>query len=319
MIVTVTPNPAVDITWHVNRLVPGATHRTLPGVSRAGGKGLNVARVLHQVGEAVLALTTAGGTTGDQFLAELESSGVPHRHIATATATRISAAVVDDETGNTLMINEVGAALTPAEARELRDSAVGLAPTADAVVISGSLRAGFDEHELAALVRELTPHVPTLVDTSGPGILAAARAGAHVLKPNREELSAATGLSDPYDGARALVGLGAGLVVASLGADGLLVVGAAGDPVTARLASPLRGNATGAGDAAVAAISLALADGRDLWSDVPKAQVERVQLARRATAWSAAAVLMPVAGEVSDRRLSFEQDVLVGTILRDVR
>ena len=47
MILTLTPNPAVDITWHVDQLTPGTTHRVPPAVARAGGKGLNVARVLH--------------------------------------------------------------------------------------------------------------------------------------------------------------------------------------------------------------------------------------------------------------------------------
>ena len=47
MILTVTPNPAIDLTWHVDRLTPGATHRVPTGASRAGGKGLNAARVLH--------------------------------------------------------------------------------------------------------------------------------------------------------------------------------------------------------------------------------------------------------------------------------
>ena len=55
MILTVTPNPALDLTWHVDRLTVGGTHRADAGAARAGGKGLNVARVAHAQGAAVLA------------------------------------------------------------------------------------------------------------------------------------------------------------------------------------------------------------------------------------------------------------------------
>ncbi len=107
--------------------------------------------------------------------------------------------------------------------------------------------------------------MPVVVDTSGAGLLAAARAGAHALKPNREELAEATGLADPLDGARALLDLGARLVVVSLGADGLLAIGRHGAPVVrADCPGSLHGNATGAGDAAVAAIAVSLAAGDDL-------------------------------------------------------
>ena len=56
MILTVTPNPALDLTWHVDRLIEGGTHRADAGAARAGGKALNVARVAHAQGAAVLAV-----------------------------------------------------------------------------------------------------------------------------------------------------------------------------------------------------------------------------------------------------------------------
>ncbi|WP_169580627.1 MULTISPECIES: PfkB family carbohydrate kinase [Microbacterium] len=314
MILTVTPNPALDLTWHVTRLVPGATHRVPEGTARAGGKGLNVARVLHSLCHDVVALTAVGGATGDQFRVDLEESGVPHRLIPTASPTRRSAAIVDEATGETAILNEAGAPLTLAEATALAETAETVAVSAGAVAISGSLRPGFGPGELAALVGRVARSAPVVVDTSGPGLLAAARAGAHVLKPNREELEAATGLADPRAGARALRDLGAGLVVLSLGEEGLALFPREGDPISARLPRPLRGNATGAGDAAVAAVAAALAAGDDLWSAGSSAHAARIALARRATAWSAAAVLMPLAGELSPRHEALEADVLITTI-----
>jgi fructose-1-phosphate kinase PfkB-like protein len=78
-------------------------------------------------------------------------------------------------------------------------------------------------------------------------------------------------------------------VVASLGPDGILLVGPDGSVLRGALEQPLRGNPTGAGDAVVAAVAAGLAAGCD-WE----------QLLADAVAWSAAAVLQPVAGRVDD-------------------
>ena len=265
MILTVTPNPALDLTWHVDALSPGATHRAPTGTSRAGGKGLNVARVLHSQGHDVLALTTIGGPNGAEYASELEASGIPHQLLPVDAPTRRSLAIVDDTRGETTVLNELGAALAPAEAAELATNAAQLGGTARAVAISGSLPPGFGPDQLGELVAELVgAGIPVVVDTSGPGLLAAARAGASALKPNHEELEDATGEADPLGGASRLLALGARLVVVSLGRDGLLVVDRAGVPLHARLSRALHGNPTGAGDAAVAAITALLDAGTSL-------------------------------------------------------
>ncbi len=318
MILTVTPCPALDLTWHVDALTPGAMHRARPGAGRAGGKGLNVARVLHAQGHEVLALTTVGGPNGTEFASELDASGIRSRLIPVDAPTRRSLAIVDDGQGETTVVNELGAALAPVEAAELATTATRLGRTARAVAISGSLPPGFGPEQLDAVVAELVDAgTPVVVDTSGPGLLAAARAGASALKPNHEELEAATGVADPLAGARSLLALGAGLVVVSLGRDGLLVVDRADVPLHARLPRALRGNPTGAGDAAVAAITAALATRPSLHGGSDAAALARVELARHATAWSAAAVLMPHAGELSPDLAALEAEVVVQPIDED--
>ena len=310
MILTVTPNPALDLTWRVARLTPGATHRVPTGSARAGGKGLNVARVLHGEGHDVLALAATGGRAGAEFERELETSGIPHRLLHVEAATRRSVAVVDEQRGETSVLNELGSPLADAEVRDLIDTAARLAREAHAVSVSGSLPPGLDEDEFERLVGDLVATgVPVVVDTSGPALLAAARAGAHALKPNLEELEAATGHADPIEGAHALLALGAALVVVSLGEEGLIVARPHESPVRARLPRVLHGNATGAGDAAVAAIALELAQAG---SDA--ASLSLAGLARRATAWSASAVLMPLAGELSAETGALADEVAVTPI-----
>ncbi|MGX1793805.1 1-phosphofructokinase family hexose kinase [Microbacterium sp. NPDC055312] len=345
MIVTVTPNPALDLTWHVESLCVGDTHRADAGQARAGGKGLNVARVAHAQGADVLAVSTTGGATGAEFAAELASSGVPHVLVPVQASTRRSIALVDEALGDTTIVNERGVAPSDAEWQTLRDAvarALGdarapgrgagasgardtlgadtpdvgripregptsgvSAPDPDALgdagspgragvlVISGSLPPGIPDDALPDLIRlGLDAGAIVIADTSGPALLAAADAGASVLKPNEHELRDATGLDDPIDGARELIRRGARLVLLSLGADGMLAVtpSASGDVdvLHARLGKTLAGNPTGAGDAAVAACAVLMDAGIH----------DPAQILRRATAWSAAAVLMPLAGEI---------------------
>ncbi|WP_270410795.1 1-phosphofructokinase family hexose kinase [Microbacterium maritypicum] len=301
MILTVTPNPALDLTWRVERLVEGGTHRADAGAARAGGKGLNVARVAHAEGTEVLAVTTLGGRVGEEFAAELIASGVPHALVPVAAETRRSIAVVDETLGDTTIINERGVNPTDVEWAAVLAEVVERLSGARVLVVSGSVPPGAPESLIPMLIAVgKDAGVPVIVDTSGPALLRAADAGATVLKPNAAELVEATGVADPVEGARSLIARGTELVLLSLGAEGMLAVTATA-LVHARLDEPLAGNPTGAGDAGVAACAVLYADGvRD-----PE------QILRRATAWSAAAVLTPLAGDISSRWPEIEQQLRI--------
>ncbi|MDQ0210137.1 ribokinase [Arthrobacter sp. SRS-W-1-2016] len=310
-VITVTPNPAIDLSYHVAGITPGASHRVAAPLSRAGGKGLNVARVAHQLGHPVLALAPSGGAAGAEFAAELRSSGVPHRLIPVASDTRRSIALVDTVGGETSIFNEEGCSLQPSEWQALAAAVVDAlhfdnpdGQSAGVLVGSGSLPPGAPADFYPALVRLAhDAGIPAVVDTSGPGIVAAARAGADLLKPNNHELLEATGESSLDVAARRLIALGAKTVLVSAGAEGMLAFhdGAPGGYWSARLPEPLSGNPTGAGDAGVAAAAVALADGI---TDIPT-------ILRRATAWSAAAVLMPAAGEISPLYADLEDQLIL--------
>ncbi|UYY82699.1 hexose kinase [Arthrobacter sp. YA7-1] len=310
-VITVTPNPAIDLSYHVAGITSGASHRVAAPLSRAGGKGLNVARVAHQLGHPVLALAPSGGAAGAEFAAELRSSGVPHRLIPVAADTRRSIALVDTVGGETSIFNEEGSPLQPSEWQALAAAVVDAlhidnpdGQSAGVLVGSGSLPPGAPADFYPALVRLAhDAGIPAVVDTSGPGIVAAARAGADLLKPNNHELLEATGESSLDVAARRLIALGAKTVLVSAGAEGMLAFhdAAPGGYWSARLPEPLSGNPTGAGDAGVAAAAVALADGI---TDIPT-------ILRRATAWSAAAVLMPAAGEISPLYADLEDQLIL--------
>lgn len=269
MIVTVTPNLALDVTYELPELRPGHDHRVRAVHSRAGGKGVNVARVLAALGHDVMVLGLAGGPTGDAVRADLDASGLRHDLVPCAEETRRTVTVVAG--GEATPLREPGPVIGTDEWAALE----ARVPDADVLVVSGSLPPGVDVDAIARLAAR---DIPVIVDTSGEPLRRAAPY-AWAVKPNADELAAVTGTDDPVAGARML---GARTVVVSLGAEGLLAVT---DEEVHRVPPPrvVTGNPTGAGDAVVAALA---AGAGSPWPD----------LLGDAAALSAAAVLAPLAG-----------------------
>lgn len=298
MILTVTANPAIDVTYHVDHLCLGEVNRVATVTELPGGKGVNVARVLAQLGVEVTCSGLLGGPSGDLLSALLDASGVKQAWLRTEHPTRRTTAIVDAR-GATLF-NEPGPAFDHAVWAKLTASVTAMVGAGDVVVLSGSMPPGAPETALAALVAAARAQgARTLVDTSGPSLLAAAAAGATLLKPNDIELAEATGEADVAAGAGVLLDLGARGVVVSCGARGLVAVTRADGREhrwQVRPAQQLTGNATGAGDAAVAALAQAL---HALAADTPAGLVQTLPAhLADAVALSGAAVLSPTAGSV---------------------
>ncbi|MFD5448872.1 1-phosphofructokinase family hexose kinase [Streptomyces sp. NPDC127100] len=295
MILTVTLNTALDITYRVRSLRPHASHRVTDVTERPGGKGLNVARVLAALGHRVTVTGFAGGTTGHVVREGLTGlHGVSDALVPCAGATRRTIAVVDERTGDTTQLNEPGPAVAPAEWSAFLESYGDLLPGASAVALCGSLPPGVPVGAYAGLVRTArAAGVPVLLDTSGEPLRRGVAARPDMIKPNADELAELTGSHEPLRATQAARRRGARSVVASLGAEGLLAVTPEG---RWRAAPPahVRGNPTGAGDSAVAGLLSGLVEHLP-WPD---------RLAR-AVALSAATVLAPVAGEFD--RAAYEE------------
>lgn len=287
MILTVTLNTALDITYRVRALRPHSTHRVSEVTERPGGKGLNVARVLAALGHEVTVTGFTGGATGRTVRDQLATTaGVVDALVPVEGSTRRTIAVVDTATGDTTQLNEPGPAITPAEWSAFQETYEYLLRSASAVALCGSLPPGVPVGAYAQLVRTARASaVPVLLDTSGEPLRRGVAARPDIVKPNAEELAELTGSHDPLQAIRSARRRGAHTVVASLGAEGLLAENAAG---RWRAAPPRRvhGNPTGAGDSAVAGLLSGLVENLP-WPD---------RLAR-AVALSAATVLAPAAGE----------------------
>ncbi|MFE1954429.1 MULTISPECIES: 1-phosphofructokinase family hexose kinase [Streptomyces] len=304
MILTVTLNTALDITYGVKALRPHASHRVTEVTERPGGKGLNVARVLAALGHETAVTGFAGGPTGEQVRAGLRGTErVRDALVPVAGPTRRTIAVVDATTGDTTQLNEPGPLITPAEWAAFQESYERLLRSASAVALCGSLPPGVPVGAYATLVRAARAvSVPVLLDTSGEPLRRGIAARPDIVKPNADELAELTGSHEPLGAMKDARRRGAHSVVASLGAEGLVALTPEGEwraPAPDRLS----GNPTGAGDSAVAGLLSAWVE-KLPWPD---------RLAR-AVALSAATVVAPVAGEFD--RATYE-DLLAKAEVRE--
>ncbi|TXS76763.1 1-phosphofructokinase family hexose kinase [Streptomyces sp. me109] len=287
MILTVTLNTAVDITYRVRALRPHSSHRVSEVTERPGGKGLNVARVLAALGHRVTVTGFSGGVTGRSLREQLTGcAGLVDALVPVSGPTRRTIAVVDTASGDTTQLNEPGPEVIPAEWAAFQETYGHLLRSASAVALCGSLPPGVPVGAYAGLVRAArAAAVPVLLDTSGEPLRRGVAARPDIVKPNADELAELTGSHEPLLATRDARRRGAHAVVASLGARGLL----ARTPEGLWRAAPpgqMRGNPTGAGDSAVAGLLSGLVENLP-WPE---------RLAR-AVALSAATVLAPVAGE----------------------
>ncbi|MFG2365513.1 1-phosphofructokinase family hexose kinase [Streptomyces mirabilis] len=287
MILTVTLNTALDITYRVRSLRPHTAHRVTEVTERPGGKGLNVARVLAALGHEVTVTGFTGGVTGRAVRDQLaDTPGLVDALIPVEGATRRTIAVVDTTTGDSTQLNEPGPEITPAEWAAFQEAYEVLLRSASAVALCGSLPPGVPVGAYAGLIRTArAAAVPVLLDTSGEPLRRGIAARPDIVKPNADELAELTGSHEPLQATRDARRRGAHAVVASLGAQGLFAHTPDG---LWRAAPPRRvhGNPTGAGDSAVAGLLSGLVE-RLPWPD---------RLAR-AVALATATVLAPVAGE----------------------
>lgn len=256
MIITVTPNPSLDRTIEVGRLVRGGVMRAVGGRVDPGGKGINVARALAAHGVPAGAVLPCGGTDGSRLTRLLESYGGVVRIVPIDGSVRSNVTIVEPD-GTTTKFNEAGPTLSLGEVKALVAATVELVVPGGWVVGCGSLPPGVDAGFFADLVSAVHDRGARIaVDASGPALRSAVEAGPDLVKPNREELFEASGIAVKTVGgavraARVLRELGAGAVLATLGADGAMLVDAAGVVFgTARVDEPR--STVGAGDAALA-------------------------------------------------------------------
>ncbi|WP_448002333.1 1-phosphofructokinase family hexose kinase [Agromyces bauzanensis] len=268
-IVTLTMNPALDVSSSTEEVVPEHKLRCGPSRFDPGGGGVNVSRAIRNLGGSSIAICPLGGPTGQAYRGFLEQEGVVARVVGVAGNTRESFTVDELATGKQFRFVLQGPTLREPEWRACLSVVGDLLPVGGYLVASGSLPPGVPDDFYGLLARICGEHdVRIVVDASGPALEAALDERVFLIKPSLRELAELVGAGDTLDeneqveAARAVVADGRAEIVAlSLGGAGAVLATADG---VLRLPTPrveVR-STVGAGDAFLAGLILRLAEGR---------------------------------------------------------
>ncbi|PIB58793.1 1-phosphofructokinase [Pseudomonas sp. 2995-1] len=297
-ILSLTLNPALDLTVRLPRLEPGEVNRSDTVLTHAAGKGVNVAQVLADLGHQV----TVGGFLGEDnpqaFEALIARRGFADAFIRVPGETRSNIKIAEQD-GRVTDINAPGPLVSEQAQQALLDQLTRIAPGHDAVVVAGSLPRGVTPQWLHGVLVQLKHlGLKVALDTSGEALRAGLQAGPWLVKPNTEELAGA--LDNAADAISQLHQQGVEHVVVSDGAAGVSWY-SSGATLHATPPKVAVASTVGAGDSLLAGMLHGLLSG-----EAPEHTL------RRATAIAAMAVTQIGFGISDDAQLAhLESGVLV--------
>lgn len=256
MVYTVTLNPALDMAAE-GAAQPGGVSRYGRGSFLAGGKGVNVSRLLTSLGVENRALGLCAGFTGDEAVRQLEAAGVATDFLRLPEGcTRINLKLRGPD-GCVTELNGDGPAVPPEALGQIAGKLTGLRP-GDSLVLAGSIPSSLPQDAYARLLDAVEGKgAQAVVDTTGKALETVLRCHPFLVKPNLQELEGFFGVgisTIPQAAVYAcrLVELGAGHVVVSMGEKGALLADASGRRLFCRAAHGEAVSAVGAGDSLVA-------------------------------------------------------------------
>ncbi|KUO18696.1 1-phosphofructokinase [Streptomyces dysideae] len=312
MILTVTPNPSLDRTYEVPSLDRGEVIRATGERMDPGGKGVNVSRAVAAAGQRTVAVLPLGGAPGALVADLLDAQGIEVAPVPVAGATRSNIALAESD-GVLTKINAPGPELSAAEQELLLNTVHRQSHDADWIACCGSLPRGLAPAWYAEVVaRAHAGGARIALDTSGPALLEALRERPDVVKPNAEELAEAVGrplftVGDAVKAAEELREMGARAVLASLGADGQLLVDGAGAWFGSARVDVVRSN-VGAGDSSLAGFLIAGGSG-------PEALASAV--AHGAAAVQLPGSVMPSPSDLDPAAVTVTAEVPVDRVLKE--
>jgi 1-phosphofructokinase len=186
MIYTVTFNPSVDYIVEVENFVPGIINRVKEDHKYPGGKGINVSRVLNNLGVKSKALGFIGGFTGEYIKSTLESQGIDTDFITVNEDTRINIKLKSNEETE---INGVGPKIENEKLNELFNK-LGNLNSEDFLVLAGNVQKTLPRDIYAQIQKKcLDTNVNVIVDTTGEALLNSLKYKPFLIKPNNHELA----------------------------------------------------------------------------------------------------------------------------------
>lgn len=264
-ILTVTLNPAVDKTYTTQGVIVGNVNRMRTVMKIAGGKGVNVTKILRQYGCEVAATGFLGGYSGTFIEDELRKRGVDCRFIHVEGETRSNMNILADD-GYVTEILEPGPDIPDRERGAFIEQYDVLLDECGLVILSGSVAKGLDDDIYEKLIERASDrNVPVYLDSSGEGLRCGLRARPQLIKPNWRELEYIMGhriadREEIIESAKFLRSRGISRVIVSMGGKGLLSVTGRG-VLYARVPGIVPVNTVGCGDSVVASYAVSYING----------------------------------------------------------
>lgn len=275
MILTVTLNPAVDKTYTAGALMLGQVNRMRTVNNIAGGKGINVAKILRQYGYDVMTAGFLGGYTGEFIEACMREIHAHCRFTKVAGETRSSINVIAED-GYVTEILEPGPSVSAQELEQFVADYKNAVSECELVVMSGSVAKGIPADiygQLVAIGKKAG--LRCILDTSGEALLHGIKEAPFMIKPNQKELEYLVGhrlkdIGEIGEAAKKLRKTGIEHVLVSLGKKGLLSV-TENEILWAKTPSVKTVNTVGCGDSVVASYAMSLLKGEDNYTSLKRA------------------------------------------------
>jgi 1-phosphofructokinase len=263
MIVTVTLNPALDKTMEIDDFNLEKINREKRSRVDAGGKGINVSKVIKSLGGESLATGFIAGNAGNFIKQQLDGFGIQNDFVVTQGETRTNLKVVDLKNKTYTDINENGPLISEQELLNVEEKVQDCVNENSVLVLSGSIPKNLSSKVYFDMItRAKEKGAKVIIDADGDLLNESIKAGPYLVKPNIDELERLYSIKldttdKVIDCAKKLFDFGVEIVVVSLGGDGsifitrkeILIV----EPIKVDVKSTV-----GAGDSMVAALALSI-------------------------------------------------------------
>ena len=189
LITTVTLNAAIDKTYTISSFKTGKINRTQSVLTEAGGKGLNVAKVLQILGVPVAATGIVGGYTGKQICSLLDKIDLSYDFIHLEEESRQCINIIDEQTKVNTEILEQGPHVNENDWEKFQIKLCQMAEKSKYIILSGSLPKGLPSESYSKLIKLIGSKCHVIVDSSGPALAQAIGESPYLIKPNEKEMA----------------------------------------------------------------------------------------------------------------------------------
>lgn len=263
MIYTLTLNPAIDRTLYIQDFDKNKVNRIEMYREDPGGKGINVSKMVYQLGGESIAVMITGGYSGEKLESELQKGNIPFVSFKTEESTRTNLKLVDPINHTFTDINEPGPTITTELLDQIENFFNNELKENDIVVLAGSIPKGVATDIYQRWCTLCKSHgAKVILDADQQALRLGIQGQPYMIKPNQEELENFFGVKFESDEAMVLkaqeiIAQGVDTILVSQGADGCLLITAQNavkfDAIRVKVKSTV-----GAGDSMVAAIAFGL-------------------------------------------------------------